>query len=114
MGSAPARSRPQSASTLAIGATEPVTITLNEVVPTGPWLADITLRSGLTERSARATITFPASGSSAPVQAVTTQRGSHHLLTAVATIAIAVLIVVGGVVLLRRRTRAGRVHRPAH
>jgi hypothetical protein len=45
--------------TLAIGDTEPVTIALDKRVPAGPWDAEITLRSGLIEHSARATITFP-------------------------------------------------------
>jgi hypothetical protein len=46
--------------TLAIGATEPITIMLGRQVPDGPWHALVTLRSGLLERSARATISFPA------------------------------------------------------
>jgi len=45
--------------TLAISATEPVTIALDKRIPAGPWGARITLHSGLIERSARATITFP-------------------------------------------------------
>jgi LPXTG-motif cell wall-anchored protein len=47
---------------LAIGATEPITIMLDKRLPDGPWDALLTLRSGLLERSARATITFPATG----------------------------------------------------
>jgi hypothetical protein len=43
--------------TLAIDDTEPVTIALDKRLPAGPWDARITLRSGLIERSARATIT---------------------------------------------------------
>jgi hypothetical protein len=48
--------------TLAIGATEPITIMLDKQIPDGPWHALVTLRSGLLERSARATITFPTTG----------------------------------------------------
>jgi LPXTG-motif cell wall-anchored protein len=48
--------------TLAIGATEPITIKLDKQIPDGPWQALVTLRSGLLERSARATINFPATG----------------------------------------------------
>jgi hypothetical protein len=50
--------------TLAIGATEPITIMLDKQVPDGPWHALVTLRSGLLERSARATISFPVTGTS--------------------------------------------------
>jgi hypothetical protein len=46
--------------TLAIGATEPILIMLDREIPDGPWHALVTLRSGLLERSARATINFPA------------------------------------------------------
>ncbi len=45
--------------TLAIGATEPITITLDRRLPNGPWDALVILHSGLLENSARATITFP-------------------------------------------------------
>jgi hypothetical protein len=48
--------------TLAIGATEPITIMLDKQIPDGPWHALVTLRSGLLERSAWATISFPATG----------------------------------------------------
>jgi hypothetical protein len=53
--------------TLAVGDTEPVTIVLDERVPAGPWDARIILHSGLLERSARATISFPDAGAAAPV-----------------------------------------------
>lgn len=56
-------------STLAIGASESVRVVLDERLPDGPWDAEITLESGLTERSAQATITFPATGAAAPVDA---------------------------------------------
>jgi LPXTG-motif cell wall-anchored protein len=50
--------------TLAIGATEPIMIMLDRQIPDGPWHALVTLRSGPLERSARATINFPATGTS--------------------------------------------------
>jgi hypothetical protein len=52
--------------TLAIGATEPITIMLDKQIPDGPWHALVTLRSGLLKRSARATINFPATEASRP------------------------------------------------
>jgi hypothetical protein len=45
--------------TLAIGATEPVTIPLDRRLPAGPWTARVDLHSGLVKRHAQATITFP-------------------------------------------------------
>jgi hypothetical protein len=54
-------------SSLAIGDSGQVVIPLDVQVPDGPWEAVITLRSGLLERSARATIIFPRSGQGAPV-----------------------------------------------
>jgi hypothetical protein len=78
--------------TLAIGATEPITTVLDKQIPDGPWHALVTLRSGLLQRSARATITFPATG--AP---------SSPFLT--------YLIVAGLVLLLLVGVVAGRVRR---
>jgi hypothetical protein len=44
---------------LGLGESEPVTVQLDERLPSGPWRADLRLRSGLLERAAVATITFP-------------------------------------------------------
>jgi hypothetical protein len=66
---------------LAIGDTEAVTIELDEGIPAGPWDARITLRSGLLERSARATITFPAAGA-APAVSTTSVRPAWLSLVA--------------------------------
>ncbi len=52
--------------TLAIGATEPITIMLDRQIPDGPWHALVTLRSGLLQRSARATINFLPTGTPHP------------------------------------------------
>lgn len=54
-------------STLAIGESGQVVIPLDQQVPDGPWEAAITLRSGLLERNAEATLTFPHAGSATPV-----------------------------------------------
>jgi hypothetical protein len=67
--------------TLAIGATEPVTIALGRDLPAGPWDASITLRSGLVENTATATITFPAAGSAAPVKAAPKSFAGGKALT---------------------------------
>ena len=44
---------------LAPGYSETVTLALDKQLPAGPWQADLRLRSGFLERTARATITFP-------------------------------------------------------
>jgi hypothetical protein len=44
---------------LAPGVSEPVTVQLASELPRGPWRADLSLTSGLLQRSAVATITFP-------------------------------------------------------
>ena len=54
-------------STLAIDDSGQVVIRLDEQVPVGPWSAAITLRSGVLERDAQATLTFPRTGAAAPV-----------------------------------------------
>jgi hypothetical protein len=53
--------------TLAIGATETVNIKLPRALPAGPWLATLTLHSGLLTETASATIKFPDVGTSPPV-----------------------------------------------
>jgi hypothetical protein len=81
--------------TLAIDATEPITIMLNRQIPDGPWHALLTLRSGLLERRVRATINFPATA---------TPHRSHHLI---AGLAILLLLVgmVAALVIRRHRNQ---------
>ena len=91
--------------TLAIGETEPVTIAMDEQVPAGPWEAVIILRSGLLERTARATITFPESGAAVPVAVESSQPG--WMVPAIAG-AVVLMLVVGasfGVRKFRMRRR---------
>lgn len=52
--------------TLGIGDTAPVSVLLDQALPTGPWRARMTVVSGLEERTARATITFPETPGAAP------------------------------------------------
>jgi hypothetical protein len=75
--------------TLAIGATEPIVIMLDKQIPDGPWHALVTLRSGLLQRSARASISFPA----------TRTRSSPYLTYLV--IGVLVLLLLVGVVATR-------------
>ena len=93
--------------TLAIGDTEPVTITLDKRLPDGPWDAEITLHSGLVKHSARAAITFPDSpGVSPPVK---TSSQSGWLFP---TVGLSILLLLGIAALLfafrqQRTPRAG-------
>ena len=52
--------------TLAIGDTEPVLIILDDRLPAGPWTAKLTLRSGVTSRTAQAILTFPPTVGQSP------------------------------------------------
>lgn len=96
--------------TVAVGGTADVTITLDDDLPAGPWDAVVDLRSGQVERRAQATITFPEAGTAAAVPTATLKPGSRW--PAVAAMVAAGLIVVLAAVLWRRRR--GRVERRAH
>jgi hypothetical protein len=97
--------------TLGIGDTEPVMFALDEQLPAGPWDARITLRSGLLQRSARATITFPKAGAAPPVK--TTSRPGW-LYPAIAGFALLLLLGFAGFVFLRRRRRRPTTVHPRH
>jgi hypothetical protein len=96
--------------TLAIGATEPVTVPLDARLPAGPWQATIELRSSETVRTATARITFPdgANATSAPVAAkpVTKSSGAlAYVLGGVGLLALLGILLL--VFLLTRRRRRG-------
>ena len=106
--------------TLAIGDTEAVAVTLDRAVPAGPWDALITLHSGLLERSAHASITFPDTGVTPLVIATSTRRErvSSAVLAFIVLLLLALTILVT-VVRRRRRRRvadiaANRTHRRDH
>ncbi len=86
--------------TLGIGGTEPIMFALDDRMPAGPWDARITLASGLLERSARATITFPRIGASPPVNAETPR--AQWVSPALAAFMALLLVAV-----MRRRRRHG-------
>jgi len=91
--------------TLAVAATEPVTIVLDEKLPAGPWDAAITLRSGLIERTVRAVVTFPTLGAAKPVLPTTSDPRS--LAPIVVALVGLLLSLVAGAALLRWRFRRG-------
>lgn len=112
----------QLGTTIAPGQSEPVTVTLNTQVPDGPWKALIHLKSGLTSRTAEATITFPdGAGASKPrktaaqkalAQTAPAAKGSSFFPEAV--IAALVLLAALGFAVLRRSRRSHQMlNRPS-
>jgi hypothetical protein len=95
---------------LAIGATESVTVALDPQLPAGPWDAQVTLHSGLVERSARATITFPAAGAAPLVFRPATR--SAWLYPAIAGLVVLLLVSLALLVVLRRRRRTSEAVTP--
>jgi hypothetical protein len=88
--------------TLAPGDTGTVTIALDEQIPMGPWDAQIDLKSGLLDRTERATITFPTKGA----VTISTHHGVPPWVVA-AGIASALLAVAVLTFLVRRRRTGG-------
>jgi hypothetical protein len=95
--------------TLAIGDTEPVTFALDKRIPAGPWNARITLQSGLLERSAQATLTFPDIGAAPPVNTTSARPGWLGLALA-GLIVLLLLGIAALLVILRQRPRRPRPH----
>lgn len=98
--------------TLGLGQSTPVTVPLNQALPRGPWLARVTVTSGLDKHTAQATVTFPAKTGAAaptPVQSGGIPRWAWAL---VATL-ILVLFLTPLAALLRRRKNQMRENLPA-
>jgi len=75
--------------TVAIGQIEPVRIHLDPQLPAGPWTAELTLTSGLVERTASATLTFPDYGMT---EAIPAQQPANTLLIAALILIVALSI----------------------
>lgn len=94
----------QLGTTLGIGDTEPVLVPLNQQIPNGPWLAKITVKSGVTSRTAQATISFPDGPGVGP--AIPTEAPFHLTWWMVAAGLVALLMLAYLVwALVRRRRR---------
>jgi hypothetical protein len=89
---------------------EPVTIPLDKQLPAGPWHARINLRSGLLERDARATITFPGVGGSRSVSTAPARSAWQYAVIA-GVVALAVGV-AASLVVLNGRARRTRRRRP--
>ena len=88
--------------TLGLGQTEPVLVTLDKALPSGPWDAKVVLRSGTTAREAGATITFPDRPASASEPVETAAGGSSGGIIAVGLGAL-VLVALMLLLFVRRR-----------
>lgn len=94
--------------TLGIGATESITVQLDDRVPAGPWNAQLTLASGLVERTSQAQLSFPVAGTalSVDLEPVTT----NWLPWALGVVVLVLLAIV--ITLLARRRMRYPMRRP--
>ncbi|MFW2512351.1 hypothetical protein ACNI3K_01070 [Demequina sp. SO4-13] len=91
--------------TLGIGESAPVTVALDPLLPNGPWHAELTVTSGLEERSIEADLTFPEPGG---VAEATIDEGVSHLFV-ILVIAAALAVLAAAIVAItiaRKRSRA--------
>lgn len=101
--------------TLLPGSSGPVAVPLDPAISGGPWTATLTLRSGLLERRARATITFPdAAGERAapvPAQSLSPVRDPDLVVPfAIGLLALlALLLLLTALLASRRRGRVPAV-----
>ena len=90
--------------TLGPGQREPVLVKLDPRIPRGPWDAVITLKSGVIQHSARATITFPgAAGTSARPVKANPLAGQRKILLPLAGVLLALAVAL--LLVFRRRRR---------
>jgi hypothetical protein len=98
----------RTASTLKPGDSGAVSVALDRELPSGPWDARITLRSGVTSESGTARVTFPiANGASAAPTTVLRKDATQARFrqSAIASAAAVILIVLILSVTMRRRRR---------
>ena len=93
-------------SALAPGDSESVTLRLDKRLPRGPWQAHIGLRSGFVQRTAVATITFPALAG--PAQPPPAGVAESRLLIVVLVVVLLVLLAIAALALLLPRVPRGR------
>jgi hypothetical protein len=96
--------------TLGIGDTEPVTVTVSKQLPAGPWTADIALASGLVQRTAEARLTFPAAGTASAV-AISTHSSWLRRFILIGSARLAAGMAGAFIGLRRRRHTVGAAHR---
>jgi hypothetical protein len=100
-------------STLAPGQSTPVTVSLDQQLPDGPWDADLKLKSGLIEKEVQARIKFPPDpGAAAPVVPVVPQKDLPWVMLGGLAL-LAALVIAAGVFVLRHRVRLRAAQRAA-
>lgn len=95
----------QTGTTLAPGDVGSVTAVLTEQVPNGPWRARMRLESGLTKRTAEATIQFPAAGTA---RAVTAKMDTDYSMMALAGGGVLAALAAITFLLTQRKRRSRR------
>ncbi|GAA3421947.1 peptidase [Streptosporangium vulgare] len=95
----------ETGTTLAPGDVGPVTVALTEQVPDGPWRARMRLESGLTKRTAEATIQFPATGTA---QAVKAEMDTDSYLVLALVIGVLAALAAITFLLIQRKRRSHR------
>jgi len=99
--------------TLAPGQSEPVWFVLTSQITDGPWNASVTLRSGLTQQSFRAQLTFPRSAGTAPSAAARPVSGGSSIIPVLAGAIFIVLLAVGAALIINYRRRRTHGSQPA-
>jgi len=89
--------------TLGIGDSAQVLVPLDAQLPNGPWLAKITMTSGVTKRTAQATLTFPAGPGAGPQ--VASETGYTWWIAGAGVLVALALLLALAAVSLRRRSR---------
>jgi hypothetical protein len=92
---------------LSPGDSQSATARLDNRLPRGPWLAEIRLRTGFVERTATATITFPAHVVAAKPPTATAAE-SRRVIVGVILVLLALLAVAAAALLHSRRAPRGR------
>ncbi|MCW2633612.1 MAG: hypothetical protein JWR88_2574 [Pseudonocardia sp.] len=96
----------QLGNTLAPGQSGTVTIPLDRQLPNGPWKANLTLKSGLVEQSAQASIEFPSGPGTADPVATQKSIGDYLVILIGALALLVILVITAVTVLVRRRSAA--------
>jgi len=85
--------------TIAPGQSEPIETVLSQRLPNGPWLAQVDLVSGLTERRAEAAVQFPGYGARTAISGYLIKGG----------ILLFILAMIAAAWLVRRNRRRSRI-----
>ena len=96
---------------LGVDEVAPVTILLDKELPDGPWQANLTLKSGILERSATAEITFPEEGSG-PAVPVESAESAVNVPLIGGILGLLILAVLIWLMIRRRKGRSSEAVEP--